>query len=85
MPSTENQLPRASEVMDLGGELTTTSLQNHHNPNYILNIYPYIHRKVYPSSPIMEICCNRTRDHYRKSKPSPNQNIQNITPVPVAQ
>lgn len=37
-------LPRASEVMDLGGEATTTNLPDQQNPNYILNVCSYGHR-----------------------------------------
>lgn len=46
-----SQLVWASEVTDLGLELTVISSLNQNNPNYILNICPYAHRLMCPHPP----------------------------------
>lgn len=42
---------RSSEVMDLEGETTMTTLLNQLNPNYTLNIYPYTTANIVLTSP----------------------------------
>lgn len=43
-----------SEIMDLRGASTTAAFPNQHNFNCILNTYPYVHRKAYQRSFILE-------------------------------